>query len=86
MYPFVCGIQYWDEIDHAERTRYNLLYAENFAEASSAVETYYGMENVISLNLHCIGEADMFFDVPEDIATALVKGGGIYEDGLIKEE
>ena len=85
MYPFVCGTRYWDEIDHAERTCYNLLYAENFAEASSAIENYYGMENIISLNLHCVGEADMLFDVPEDIATALVKGHSIYEDGVAEE-
>lgn len=85
MYPFVCGTRYWDEIDHEEKNTYLLLYSHSFSDAMSAIEDYFG-ENLISANIHCIAEEGSYFEVSEKVATALVKGGGIYEDGIIKEE
>ena len=84
MYPFVCGIRYWDEIDHEEKDTYLLLYSHSFSDAMNAVEDYFG-ENLISANIHCVAEEGSYFEVSKEVATALVKGCGDYTAGMEKE-
>jgi len=79
MYPFVCGITYYNEYEHDEITVYNLLYAASFAEAMNQIEEVY-RDDMISCNIHAVAESGSLFEVTADVATALVKGMGIMSD------
>lgn len=79
MYPFVCGITYYDESEHDEITVYNLLYATSFTKAMDQIEETY-RSDLVSCDIHAVAESGTLFEVTADVATKLVKGMGIMDD------
>lgn len=79
MYPFVCGITYYDESERGEITVYNLLYAHSFTRAINQIEETY-RSDLISCDIHAVAESGTLFEVTADVATKLIKGMGVMDD------
>lgn len=54
MYPTLCKVEYWDEIQL--KTDNCLIYADSFVEAAQKIEDYYGKEiESLSIQMFDIG-------------------------------
>jgi hypothetical protein len=84
MYPFVIEATYWDDAGAKPKlTAANLLiYAERFADACERAEAYLG--DIEDLHIFCVGDEATLFEIPCDIAEAMIAGDGNYEKGVIK--
>lgn len=78
MYPYVLKATYFDT--NYEQKQINcLIYAENMSAAAARIERYCDPED---LEIHCVGDEVQLFEVSEEIANALILGGGIFDEGI----
>ena len=85
MYPFVVKVKYWDDYHEPwELKKINiLLYAEDFTDAANKIEHRY-VDNIEYISVSAVADEGMFFEVPEEIADALIAGEGDYSLGVKK--
>lgn len=79
MFPYVVKTEYYDEDISGYKKLNCLLYADNFYDVCERIIKYCDPDHI---EIDCVGDEFQLFEVTEDIANALIKGSGVYEDGI----
>lgn len=68
----VCEVEWYDESEYATRTEYTLCSALSMAECVQELETFYGLENIVSVKMVPLESGPVV--ISEHIADLFVKG------------
>lgn len=75
MYPYVCKIRYYEDVD--EKKLNLLLYASNFEEAAHFAEGY--AYNIVSMEIYATGDEVQLFEVTDEVADNLIKNESVMQ-------
>ena len=71
MYPTLCKVTYWDEINSQMVTKCALIYADTYVSAAEQIENYYGTDCIESLSIQMYDVG--IWEVSEDEAARLIE-------------